>query len=95
MKIRTEIIPFFNTATHVKITIEDNGTGISQGELKKILSEEIVSTPGTEREYGTGLGLLIVKEFVEKNGGKIEVKSKLNQGTSFSFTLPVSDHLKH
>lgn len=91
VRIRTEIIPFFNTATHVKVSVEDNGTGISQSELKKILNEEIISTPGTEREYGTGLGLLIVKEFVEKNGGKIDVKSKVNQGTSFSFTLPVSD----
>lgn len=91
VKISTEIIPFFSEATHVKVTIEDNGIGISRNELDKILSEEIVSTPGTEREYGTGLGLLIVKEFVEKNGGRIDVKSKLNHGTSFSFTLPVSD----
>ncbi len=92
VKIKTEIIPFFDEATHVKVTIDDNGIGISRNELQKILSEEIISTPGTEREYGTGLGLLIVKEFVEKNGGKIEVKSKINQGTSFSFTLPVSGH---
>ncbi len=92
VKVKTEIIPFFNEATHVKVTVEDNGIGISRGELEKILAEEIISTPGTEREYGTGLGLLIVKEFVEKNGGRIEVKSKINQGTSFSFTLPVSAH---
>ncbi len=91
VKIKTEVIPFFDEATHVKVTIEDNGIGMSRSELEKILSEEIISTPGTEREYGTGLGLLIVKEFVEKNGGRIEVKSKINQGTSFSFTLPVSD----
>ena len=76
----------------LKVTVEDNGIGISRSELEKILAEEIISTPGTEREYGTGLGILIVKEFVEKNGGKIDVKSKINQGTSFSFTLPVSDH---
>ncbi|HKB85914.1 MAG TPA: PAS domain S-box protein [Ignavibacteriaceae bacterium] len=93
VKIKTEVIPFFDEATHVKVTIEDNGIGMSRNELEKILSEEIISTPGTEREYGTGLGLLIVKEFVEKNGGRIEVKSKINQGTSFSFTLPVSDQL--
>ena len=92
IKVMTEIIPFFDEATHVKVTIEDNGIGISRNELQKILSQEIISTPGTEREYGTGLGLLIVKEFVEKNGGKIDVKSKINQGTSFSFTLPVSEH---
>ena len=90
IKIKTEIIPFFDEANHVKVTIEDNGTGMSRRELDKILSEEIISTPGTEREYGTGLGLIIVKEFVEKNGGKIDVRSRINQGTSFSFTLPVS-----
>ena len=92
VKIYTDIIPFFSEATHVKVSIEDNGVGISRSELDKILSEEIVSTPGTEREFGTGLGLLIVKEFVEKNGGRIDVKSKLNHGTIFSFTLPVSEH---
>jgi PAS domain S-box-containing protein len=86
VKISTEIIPFFSEVSHVKVTIEDNGIGISRSELDKILSEEIISTPGTEREYGTGLG------FVEKNGGRIDVKSKLNHGTSFSFTLPVSAH---
>ncbi len=91
VKIYSEIIPFFDEATHVKVTIEDNGIGINRNDLRKILSEEIITSPGTEREYGTGLGLLIVKEFVEKNGGKIEVKSKVNHGTSFSFTLPVSE----
>lgn len=89
VRIKVEIIPFFDTATHVKVTIEDNGIGISRTDLEKIMSQEILTSPGTEREYGTGLGLLIVKEFVEKNGGRIDIKSKVNQGTSFSFTLPV------
>ena len=48
------------------------------------------SAPGTEREYGSGLGLLLVKEFVEKNKGHIKVKSKLNEGTSFIFSFPIA-----
>ncbi len=89
VKIKTEIILFFDKASHVKVIIEDNGTGISKNDLEKIMSQEILTSPGTEREYGTGLGLLIVREFVEKNGGKIDIKSKISQGTCFSFTLPV------
>lgn len=89
VRLKSEIIPFFDKASHVKITIEDNGTGINKADLEKIISQEILTSPGTEREFGTGLGLLIVREFVEKNGGKIDIKSKVNQGTCFSFTLPV------
>lgn len=89
IKVKTEIIPFFNEATHVKVIIEDNGMGISKNDLERIMAQEILTSPGTEREYGTGLGLLIVKEFVEKNGGKIDIKSTVNRGTCISFTLPV------
>ena len=47
-------------------------------------------TPGTNNEMGTGLGLLLTKEFIEKNDGKIEVASEINKGTCVNFTLPVS-----
>ncbi len=72
----------------VEITIKDTGVGISQEDLKKIKKDSIFSTPGTEREYGTGLGLVLVKEFIEKNGGKVWINSILNEGTTFTFTLP-------
>ena len=74
----------------VEITIKDTGVGISQEDLKKIKKDSIFSTPGTEREYGTGLGLVLVKEFIEKNGGKVWINSILNEGTTFTFTLPES-----
>ncbi len=72
----------------VEVVIKDTGIGLSSEDIDKIFNDEIFSNPGTEREYGTGLGLLLVKEFVEKNGGQVKIESKLNNGTSFIFTLP-------
>ncbi len=76
--------------TFVEITIKDTGVGISKQDLEKIKKDLIFSTPGTEREYGTGLGLVLVKEFIEKNGGKVWINSIVNEGTTFIFTLPAS-----
>lgn len=73
----------------IEIIIEDNGIGISpeiQSKLFKIT--ENVSTVGTENEKGTGLGLILCKEFVEKHGGKIQMKSKIGKGSKFSFIIP-------
>ncbi len=72
----------------LKISVKDNGVGIPkelQGKLFK--PNNINSTPGTENEKGTGLGLIICKEFVERNGGKIGVRSTVGKGTTFYFTL--------
>ncbi len=75
----------------IEITVEDSGVGISVEDLDKIFDETTYSTPGTEREYGTGLGLIIVKEFVELNGGKLNVHSSINRGSTFSFTIPAAE----
>ena len=75
----------------IKVTVIDNGVGISEDNLQKLFRVDTqVSTLGTERESGTGLGLVICKELIERQGGKIWVKSKLGEGSSFSFTLPAS-----
>lgn len=73
----------------VQITVKDNGIGISEESKAKlfILSEK-VSSRGTANEKGTGLGLLLCKEFVEKHGGTIWVESESGKGSSFSFYLP-------
>ena len=71
-----------------KIKVTDSGIGMNKetmAGLFKINSKK--STLGTNKEEGTGLGLLLVKEFVEKNGGQIFVKSEVGKGSEFSFTL--------
>jgi PAS domain S-box-containing protein len=76
----------------VEITVTDSGVGISSNNLRKLFKlDEKVSTKGTENEPSTGLGLLLCKEFVEKNGGKIWVESEEGKGSTFSFSLPVRD----
>jgi len=73
-----------------EITVEDTGVGISeQIQLKMFEIGESTSTKGTENEEGTGLGLILCKDFVEKHGGKIWVESKEGKGSSFIFTLAV------
>ena len=72
-----------------EISISDNGIGILESDIEKILNSGIQhSASGTENEKGTGLGLILCREFVEKNGGKIWVESEVNNGTIFKFTLP-------
>ncbi len=73
----------------VHITVQDTGIGMSEEKLETLFSiEKNSSTNGTEREKGTGLGLLVVKEFVLANGGKINVSSTLGEGSKFTFTVP-------
>ena len=80
-------IPF---SDHVEITVSDNGIGISKKAIKdlfKIVSN--ISTNGTINESGSGLGLVICREFVERHGGKIWVESKAGKGSDFKFTIPI------
>ena len=75
----------------VIISVKDSGTGISVENIDKIFRiDSKFSMPGTENELGTGLGLKLCKEFVEKQGGKIWVESTENVGSDFSFTIPVA-----
>ncbi|MFZ1808486.1 MAG: tetratricopeptide repeat-containing sensor histidine kinase [Cyclobacteriaceae bacterium] len=74
-----------------KITIEDTGVGMEDGVREKLFSlEGAVSREGTSGERGTGLGLLLVKSFVEKNGGSLSVSSVKNEGSQFVVLLPSS-----
>ncbi|MDP2036671.1 MAG: GAF domain-containing sensor histidine kinase [Ignavibacteria bacterium] len=73
----------------VKITVADTGIGMRQEDVDKLFKlDKNFSTPGTNKEEGTGLGLLLCKEMVEQNGGKIWVESKVGEGSKFIFTVP-------
>ena len=72
-----------------KVNVLDEGVGMSVENQEKIFHIETkFKTDGTSGEKGTGLGLLICKEFISKNGGTISVRSELGKGSAFSFTIP-------
>jgi len=73
----------------VEVTVKDNGIGMSQDVIDKLFRIGTKhTTPGTNKEKGTGLGLVLCKEFVEKNKGFIRVSSTVGVGSKFTFTLP-------
>ena len=73
------------------ITVSDNGVGIEKNNFNKIWEiTSHYSTTGTANERGTGFGLILCKEFVEKHGGQIWVESELGKGSDFKFTMPLS-----
>ncbi len=79
----------------VRISIKDNGIGIEEDDVLKLWDlSNMFTTPGTDEETGSGLGLILCKEFVEKHGGEIWVKSQVNVGSTFEFTLPLIQKLE-
>jgi signal transduction histidine kinase len=77
-------------STHATLSIQDSGVGIKKEVIGKLFGNENFSTQGTANEKGTGLGLILCKEFVEKNGGTIMVESAEGKGSTFMITIPVS-----
>jgi len=74
----------------LKVEIADTGIGIKTEDIDKIFDIEYsISTKGTNSEKGTGLGLVLCKDFIEKNDGRIWAVSELEKGSSFIFTLPL------
>lgn len=96
----TNAIKFSNQNDNIEITagsfdennafvsVKDTGTGMSEEQLDKIFKSKVNSKAGTQNESGTGMGMLFCKDLVEKCNGKIWVKSKLGEGTEFTFTIP-------
>lgn len=75
---------------YVKVCVEDTGIGMSEEDVKKLFRIDVSNKEiGNSKEKGTGLGLILCKEFCEKQGGKIWVESKLGKGSKFYFTIPV------
>ncbi len=74
--------------TTMLVCIKDNGVGISEDMLSKLFKDENISTRGTSNEKGTGLGLIVCKDFMARNDGNIFVESKVGQGAKFCISLP-------
>jgi len=71
------------------VRVKDSGVGIKKEDIVNLFDlKNKIRTAGTEEETGTGLGLILCKEFVEKNGGQLFVESEPGKGSVFSFTLP-------
>jgi signal transduction histidine kinase len=75
----------------VEVSVKDTGTGMSGATLQKLNENNFYTTKGTANESGTGLGLMLCKEFLAKNGGRMFVESTEGEGSTFSFTLPIGD----
>lgn len=85
-KIEVSVIEKKN---EIAVEVKDFGIGINEETIEKLFRiGEKVSTPGTQREYGTGLGLILVKEFISMHGGQVFVKSEVGKYSSFMFTIP-------
>ena len=79
------------TARFLEFSIKDNGQGIKEENINKLFSVDTKFTSeGTSGEKGSGLGLSLVKDIIEKHGGKIWVESKYGKGSEFKFTLPTA-----
>jgi len=84
IKISTKEFP-----KYAEVSVSDSGIGIEPHIISKLFKEdEQITTTGTAKEIGSGLGLLLCKEFVEKHKGKIWVESVVEKGSTFKFTLP-------
>jgi signal transduction histidine kinase len=83
------IVSAMEKQNEIIFSVSDNGVGISKNSIEKLFRiDQSYSTTGTNKETGTGLGLILCKEFVEKNHGKIWVESEEKKGSTFYFTLP-------
>ncbi len=79
----------FDKNEYIEISITDTGKGMKEEDIGKLFNKSVhFSTSGTNDEKGTGLGLLICKNFIEKNNGYLKVRSSLNKGSEFVIGLP-------
>ena len=76
--------------TSIEVSVQDSGIGMNHDDVAKLFRIDVsFSRPGTNKEPGTGLGLILTKEFIEKNGGSVFVESEPDKGSLFRITLPL------
>ena len=79
-------------AVHLGTEVEDTGRGMEPHLLTQVLEgDQLASRPGTAQESGAGLGLFLVREFCEAQGGRLWAESRPGEGTTFGVALPQSD----
>jgi signal transduction histidine kinase len=77
----------------ISISVIDSGIGMTKEQVEALFNiEKTYTTNGTNGEKGSGLGLVLCKEFVERNNGTITVESQIGKGSTFSFTLLINNH---
>jgi len=89
IKVNTEEISD-DDGNKVKVILKDEGTGISKENMKRIEKKEMFSNPGTMREFGTGLGLFLSRDFIGLNKGDLQIESEEGVGTTVLITLPAA-----
>jgi two-component system sensor histidine kinase/response regulator len=87
------IIRVNNETPFCRVSVIDNGIGMDQEGLARIQDNSYYSTNGTAKESGTGLGLMLCRDFLSKNGGTLMIESEPGHGSVFSFTLPLSENV--
>ena len=86
------IINLKKESSFCRISIIDNGVGMDAEAIMRIQENNYYTTNGTAKESGTGLGIMLSKDFLAKNGGELLIESKQGKGSDFSFTLPLSEN---
>ncbi len=77
---------------HIKCYVNDTGVGIPEEAMSKLFTNNFYSTNGTRNENGTGLGLMLCKDFIHRNNGEIWAESEMGKGSTFGFSLPTSEN---
>jgi len=91
VEVSSELIYSGDHHSHLSISVSDTGIGIPDDKFEQIFASFEQADGSTEREYGgTGLGLAITKQLIELHQGTIHVTSQINQGSRFTFTLPIA-----
>ena len=83
-----------NTVTETCITVKDTGIGMSTQAMERINSENYYSTKGTQNEEGSGFGLMLIRDLVKKQNGKLHIQSEPGKGSTFTISFPVAMLIK-